>query len=134
MRTFVMDANIVLSSLSHPRGVPGRAMRTAARLALSDELTAEVERGLRNPYFTTGFGTEEMRTAWGVVRTAARRVEIGVYPQVDTDPNDLHVLALARDARAEALVTGDKRLLALDPWEGTRILRPAEFLRDFGVV
>ena len=63
-----------------------------------------------------------------MVLNAASVRELGDFPEVDTDPKDLHVLALARDGRADAIVTGDKRLLVLDPWEGFRLVRPAEFL------
>lgn len=43
------------------------------------------------------------------------------------DPDDDNVLATALTGQACALFTGDKDLLALDGYEGLRILPPAQF-------
>lgn len=43
------------------------------------------------------------------------------------DPNDDFLLALCKDANADFLITGDNDLLALDPFENTRILNLSEF-------
>jgi putative PIN family toxin of toxin-antitoxin system len=45
------------------------------------------------------------------------------------DPNDDKFLELAANGRASALVTGDRDLLALDPFHGIPILSPARYLR-----
>jgi predicted nucleic acid-binding protein len=44
------------------------------------------------------------------------------------DPNDDVVLECAVVSGAQAIVTGDKDLLVLDPYDGIRIVTPAEFL------
>jgi len=44
------------------------------------------------------------------------------------DPEDDYVLATGRLAKADMLVTGDKRLLSLAEHEGTRIISPSEFV------
>jgi putative PIN family toxin of toxin-antitoxin system len=44
------------------------------------------------------------------------------------DPYDDHVLALARDGRAQVVVTGDDDLLVLDSFESVSIISPREFL------
>jgi putative PIN family toxin of toxin-antitoxin system len=43
------------------------------------------------------------------------------------DPDDNKFLELAVAVDAKAIITGDEDLLALDPWRGIRILRPAAF-------
>ena len=48
---------------------------------------------------------------------------------VPADADDDHVIAAALAARADAIATGDGDLLRLDPWQGIRILPPAEVLR-----
>ena len=44
------------------------------------------------------------------------------------DPDDNRLLALALDSRSGCVVTGDRDLLALDPWRGLAIVTPASFL------
>jgi putative PIN family toxin of toxin-antitoxin system len=48
--------------------------------------------------------------------------------RVCRDPDDDHVLALARDGRAQVVVTGDDDLLVLDSFESVSIISPREFL------
>ena len=43
------------------------------------------------------------------------------------EPNDLPILGTALAGRAEAIITGDKDLLALQAFRGIPILRPGEF-------
>lgn len=62
-------------------------------------------------------------------------VELGYIPQViEDDPEDNKVLATAVESGSEYLITEDRHLLKLDPYENIRILRAAEFnnLRDKG--
>ncbi|MGE3911651.1 MAG: putative toxin-antitoxin system toxin component, PIN family [Chloroflexota bacterium] len=47
---------------------------------------------------------------------------------VTGDPEDDYVLATARVGSADYLVTGDKELLGLQQFHGTRIVSPREFL------
>jgi hypothetical protein len=44
------------------------------------------------------------------------------------DPTDNKYLELALASGAPTIVSSDKDLLALDPWNGVRILRPAAYL------
>jgi predicted nucleic acid-binding protein len=44
------------------------------------------------------------------------------------DPNDDMVLECAVAAGAQCVVSGDKDLLVLNPYNGIRIVSPAEFL------
>ncbi|HEY0202397.1 MAG TPA: putative toxin-antitoxin system toxin component, PIN family [Burkholderiaceae bacterium] len=55
-----------------------------------------------------------------------------VHSRVDdcADPKDNQFLALARDAAAHLIVTGDDDLLRLHPWQGVRIVPPTVFLAD----
>ena len=44
------------------------------------------------------------------------------------DPKDNHILALAHEADANFIVTGDKDLLVLENYKETKIVTPADFL------
>jgi len=47
------------------------------------------------------------------------------------DPDDNKFLELAKEVKADFLITGDKDLLILEKFEMTRILKPSEFLSLF---
>lgn len=48
------------------------------------------------------------------------------------DPTDDKFLELAVNGRADAIVTGDADLLALNPFRGIPIVTPAIFVRSLG--
>ena len=47
------------------------------------------------------------------------------------DPHDEKFLAVAANGRAAWLITGDKDLLALQVFQQTKIITPADFLKQF---
>jgi predicted nucleic acid-binding protein len=57
------------------------------------------------------------------------RVKIRGMVNVCRDPNDDMFLECAALAKADLLVAGDKDLLTLDTYKGTRIITPSEYLR-----
>jgi len=59
----------------------------------------------------------------GLLVTPERRID------VCRDPKDNMVLEAAVAGKAQYIVTGDKDLLVLNPFEGIQIVGPAEFLR-----
>jgi predicted nucleic acid-binding protein len=46
------------------------------------------------------------------------------------DVNDNHILALAQVAEVAVIVSSDRDLLVLSPWNGIPVLTPAEFLAE----
>jgi uncharacterized protein len=60
----------------------------------------------------------------------ATLVEPAETPRVvPDDPDDDKVVAVARAAGADTIITNDRHLLALDPLGRVRALRPEDFLR-----
>ena len=55
---------------------------------------------------------------------------IEVVTQIDEcrDPKDDKFLALALDAGADYIVSGDRDLLAMSPWREIKIVAPSNFL------
>ncbi len=56
---------------------------------------------------------------------------VPVLSEIDDcrDAKDNRFLALALDADAGYIITGDSDLLALHPWRGIQILTPGDFLK-----
>jgi uncharacterized protein len=55
-------------------------------------------------------------------------VEVRLVIQACRDPRDNKFLELAVSANAKIIVSGDKDLLALYPFQGSQIMTPGDFL------
>jgi len=128
----VLDTNVLVSALISPVGGSARlllALRSGAfELLVSPLLLAELREVLRRDKFRQWVSEAEadayveLIRSEGVVRADPRP---SLEP-LSADPDDEYLIDLARDARADALVTGDAHLLdlrAIIP-----AMTPAEFL------
>jgi len=121
LKRLVLDPNTLVSGIAGIRsGSPPaqliRAMQAMRfEIAICPEILREVNKALRKPYF------RERVTATEARRAVARIEEIAIsfddppdVPPELRDPKDDYLPALAREAQAEAIVTGDKDLLDHD--------------------
>jgi putative PIN family toxin of toxin-antitoxin system len=129
--TVVIDTNVWISALQFAkgRGAPVLALEKAMSedvIATCDEIDAEIVRVL-----TEKFSWEQHRatTALQAIQARGIRVKIRGALKVCRDPNDDMFLECAALAKAHLLVAGDKDLLTLGTYSGTRILTPAEYLQ-----
>lgn len=118
MKRLVIDANSLAPGIVDPESdKPPRLLFEAIRNVsfepvVCPKLLEELRRTLRKPYFRERIGTEEARKAVArIERAAVRREDPTKVEAVLRDPDDDYLLALAREAGAEAIVTGDKDLL-----------------------
>ena len=61
-------------------------------------------------------------------RSESERVQTSEIVKACGDPEDDRILELAVNGYADFVITGDADLLAMDPFRGTRIVTPADFL------
>jgi putative PIN family toxin of toxin-antitoxin system len=126
----VVDTNVLVSALIFPGGPPEAVYRLALErrivLVTSRPLLAELGRVL-----TTKFGWDADRSE-EAVRQLVRVAEIAdpqqAVGEIVADPADNRVLEAAAEGGVEAIVSGDRHLLALSSWRGIRIESPAGFL------
>lgn len=91
--------------------------------ALLDELGTVLSRKF-------GFTSHEADEAVALLSARMGQVAPARLPRpVCRDPRDDAVPAAALGGECRAIVTGDKDLLALDPWKGMRLVSPGEFWR-----
>lgn len=128
----VCDTN-VLVSIALGKSETIKAIRTgwrigAFQLFVSNELLAEFESVAHRPKLQRRFQEGEVETQIAEFLTFSEHVVLQIpYPEAP-DPKDAFLLALARDGKADVLVTGDKALLALETFAGTAILSPRAFV------
>ena len=128
----VLDTNVLVSALISPGGASARLLLElragAFELILSPLLLAELREVLGRNKFRR-FVTEAEADAYVelIRREGVVRADPPPSPELlSADPDDEYLIDLARDAGADALVTGDAHLLdlaAIIP-----ALTPAEFL------
>jgi putative PIN family toxin of toxin-antitoxin system len=94
-------------------------------IATSVEMEAEVFRILTEKFsWHTHKATGAIRTI--LARSIRQQLTHTVY--VCRDPKDDMFLECAALAKADYLVAGDKDLLVLDSYQGTRIITPLEYV------
>jgi predicted nucleic acid-binding protein len=129
----VLDTNVLVSALLF-RAEASRLLplwhNGRYRLAVNPPILREYLRVLAYPRF--GLAPDEVRAVAGeYVLPWCDPFPDETGPRVCRDPDDDKFLYCARQAKASALVTGDRDLLVLAPrWRGVRILTVAAALRD----
>jgi uncharacterized protein len=126
----VLDTNVWISALQFAkyRGTPTRAIEKAMSedvIASCPEIEAEIQRVL-----TQKFQWEATRAEEALEAVLARAIRVRLRGTVKEcrDPNDDMFLECAARANAHLLIAGDKDLLVLGSYKGTRILTPAEYV------
>ena len=98
-------------------------------LVISSHIRREIATTLHSPYFVARISVETREAFLADLDTLAVRVTlIRTVSQVATHVEDDFILATALNANADYLVTGDKALLELGTFEGTRIVSAADFV------
>jgi putative PIN family toxin of toxin-antitoxin system len=127
----VYDTNIYVSALAIPGGQAERAIALAlagkVKVCISKPIVHEALRIL---------ATKFARAPEHLSRTAIFLTDLGesIAPRtklaVLSDEPDNRILECAVAGRADAIVTGDKALLALRVFEGIRVLSLRQFLNE----
>lgn len=133
MLRVVLDANVLISALLSPRGSPAELLRRSVAgafdLVVSPVLVDEVERALAYPRLAERVGAEAARAFAANLRRHAILVDdpSEVEPGVTGDPGDDYLVALARVAGANVIVSGDEHVISVVGLEPP-VLTPRAFL------
>jgi uncharacterized protein len=130
-RRWVFDTNVIISALLFDSSLPGRAFfhgLAEGTILLSRPSLQELQEVLGRKKFDR-YLTREERDAFLVRLTqAAALIESEMPIRACRDPKDDTILEVAVAGRADAIVTGDEDLLAMNPFQNIPILTPARFL------
>ncbi len=134
-RVFVLDTNVLVDALFFPTSFGRRALDLARRdgtLACSDATFAELAEVIYRPKFDRYITDAEREVFLRAYAGACAFVEPNEKLNLCRDPKDDKFLELALAANADSLITRDHDLLALDPFEGVRILEPQALIEQQG--
>ena len=126
----VLDTNVWISAMHFERrqSPPILALervRNRHIIATCNEIEEEISRILTEKF---GWGRSAAQYRLDFFLAKSIHVTLSGAVHVCRDPNDDMVLECAAVSGARFIISGDKDLLALDPYNGIRILTPAEFL------
>lgn len=129
MTNLVLDSNVYISAAIYG-GTPRNLFRFVTKqrlfaLFVSLKIQNEVVKALRLKF---NISENEIELFWRLVWENSICLQPKIKVDICRDPNDNHILALAIEAKADYILTGDKDLLVLGQFQNISILTPAEFL------
>ena len=127
----VIDTNIFISRLLLPDSVPGRAAThaiDAGIVLVSEDTLTELADVLARPKLDAYLTLKTRQQFFLELEQIAELVPIIQRIHACRDPRDDKFLELAVNGGAELSLTGDRDLLALDPFCGITIQAPADYL------
>jgi uncharacterized protein len=131
-RRFVFDTNTLVSAACFPGSFGRKALDLALRnggLFASQATLAELIEVLTRPKFDRYMDVDLRIRFFGQIRKLCEIVATGDTLNVARDIDDNKFLELALAARADFIVTRDKDLLVLDPFNGIRVVEAEAFVR-----
>jgi putative PIN family toxin of toxin-antitoxin system len=126
----VIDTNLWISFLISKsfQKLDEILLNSSVKICFSYELLSELHESTSKPKLAKHFGDNAIEEMLFALSQYIELVEVTSEVSVCRDPNDNFILALCKDADADFLLTGDKDLLASNPFGKTKILSIAAFI------
>jgi putative PIN family toxin of toxin-antitoxin system len=132
MLSAVFDTNVLVSSLigsGRPRELWNKVLHDEVKLIVSGQILSEFKEVMAKPQLERYLRRSSVERFLGITLRKASVTKVKThFAQATEDPDDNIVLEAAYSARADYIVTGDRRLLALSEFKGIRIVTVAERL------
>ena len=132
--TLVVDVNVLISMLisQDGMGIKGMFNRQVFDVVVSPMLLEEFGAVLMRAQFRRYVTMQEAERAIERVKNRSRTISTEFQVKVICrDPKDDYLLALAKAAKADVLVTGDADLLVLKKYGKTSIIKPTDFRKKY---
>jgi len=98
-----------------------------AKLLFCSRLLDELMEVIERPKLQKFFKSDDKKIVLDIIERYAVFVTVTSKVEVCRDAKDNFLLSLAKDARADFLITGDKDLLVIKRFESTEIITIAEY-------
>lgn len=129
----IIDTNVLISFLLSVESLPGQAVRHILvhnTPILSEETEKELFTKLLNPKFDRYVNLAIRMEFFDTYVHRSEKVHPDIAVSDCRDPADNKFLELAISAKADYIITGDKDLLALNPYQSIPIIPPKAFLEE----
>lgn len=132
----VLDTNVLISAVLNIHGAPGICLQTCRlrgySILLSEATFEELRSRLAKPKFDRYRVQGQFDIYLRELHVISEWLEPVTHVSACRDPDDDKFLALAAEGGASVLVTGDRDLLAFNPFRGVEILTPTQWLQQLG--
>ena len=126
----VYDTNVIISAILKPGSVPASlvslAMRGEVQLYLSPALLTEYTAVVKRPVFR--FSPRAINRFLKELENAAVMVYPTMRETAALDEPDNRILECALEAKADYVITGNRRHFPFSQFKGIKILTPREFI------
>ena len=129
----VLDSNVLVSAALFKGSIGRKAFQkatTVGQIVVSEPTLAEIKDVFSRPRFNK-YLSPKLRTEFlQAFEASAEIVDIYKTVEICRDPKDNKFLNLALNSQAKLLISGDKDLLVLTPFRGTKIVSPASYCAE----
>ena len=128
----VLDNNLLISGLLLPASVPGQVFHRVLKsreILISEATLNELADVLSRPKFDRYITIKDRQEFLRLLNRVANIVPISYTIRACRDPKDDMLLEVAVNGEAQAMVTGDRDLLSLNPFHGIPIVTPAKYIK-----
>jgi uncharacterized protein len=125
----IIDTNVWISFLIGKKllFLGDRISSGRITLVYCDELLLEIKEVTKRPKLKKYFPIESVNEMIDLIENIGVNSKIIFSNTICRDPKDNFLLDLIDASTADILVTGDKDLLALNPFKKTKIVSPSDF-------
>ena len=130
-KRIVIDTNVIVSALIFYKSTTMQAFREAKEnglILISAEILSELIDVLSRQKFDRYLSREIREDFLASLTRETELITITETIDICRDPKDNKFLELAISGNATHIITGDKDLLELNPFQGIPILTPKQFL------
>lgn len=135
----IVDTSTLVSAALRVDSKPRQALKTALELfefCVSEGTLSELETVLARPKFARYAPPKALQAFIDSIRAEGSMFSVSAADLEKIEPRcrdaeDHHILALAKVAEVDLIVSSDQDLLVLNPWRGIPILTPAQFVSQF---
>jgi len=127
---YVLDTNTIISAIFWTDSIPALALKKAqnGQIITSQPIVDEWREVLHRPKFDKLKSLEHRLADLNNIIAICHIIPVTVSITACRDPKDDMFLAVAKEANATLIVSGDKDLLDLNPFEGIPIITARAFV------
>ena len=132
---FIFDTNVLISACLKPDSTPAKALlhaQTIGKIAFSELTLFELKDVLNRPFFRKYLKKGQYDLILSTITDNC--ILTKTHPDLSIkcqDESDIKFLELAVTVMADCIISGDKDLLIIHPFEGIPILTANTFLKTF---